>query len=132
MPYVIRDASGRIIRATVRAIQGAENLPYEHPDLLAFLRNNGQDPTKIDDALAELRRTDSDMSRAIEDVVMVLLKKGLLKLTELPKPVQEKMGYRVKLRMTVQDILDQASGQNSATNFANQPVPPNSLWGDKF
>jgi len=120
MPYVLRDASGQIVRATVRAIHGAENLPYEHPDLVAFLRNNHQDPAKVEEALGELRRTDSDMSRAIEDVVMVLLKKGLLKLTELPKAVQEKMGYRVKLRMEIQGILDQASGQNNANNFPTQ------------
>lgn len=112
MPYVIRDASGTISRATVRAIHGAEMLPFDHPDFLAFLKQNGQDPTKIDAALTELRRTDMDMSRIVEDVVMVLLKKNILKMNELPQVVQEKMSYRLKQRMIVQDILDKASSQS--------------------
>lgn len=125
MPYVIRDESGKIIRATVQTVHGAEMLPYNHPDLLSFLKENGQDPKKIDDALDELRRTDPDMSRAIEDVVMVLFKKNILKMSDLPKPVQEKMAYRVKLRVTIQETLDQASSRSDNASFsASARTPP--------
>ncbi len=119
MPYIIRDASGKVTRATVQAIHGAEMVPYNHPDLVAFLQANGQEPTKVEEALSELRRTDAEMSRTVEDVVMVLLKKNILKMSDLPKPVQEKMAYRVKLRITIQETFDQASGQSDNSHFAN-------------
>lgn len=99
-------------------------VPYDHPDLLAFLKNNGQDPAKIDEALGELRRTDVDMSRAIEDVVMALLKKNILKMTDLPKAVQDKMAYRVGLRVRIQETFDQASGQSNDANFAASAFRP--------
>jgi len=125
MPYIKRDAAGKITHATIQGIHGSEMVPYDHPDLIAFLRDNGQDPKKIDEALDELRRTDADMSRAIEDVVMALLKKNILKMTDLPKPVQERMAYRVKLRVMVQEIYDQASGQSDNTSFsASASLPP--------
>lgn len=125
MPYIIRDASGKVTRATVQGIHGAEMVPYDHPDLVAFLQKNGQDQSKIIDALDELRRTDADMSRAIEDVVMALLKKNILKMTDLPKPVQEKMARRVKLRVMIQETYDQASGQSGNTSFAaSAQLPP--------
>ncbi len=112
MPYIVRDSSGKIIRASVQTLPGAQVLPFDHPDLIAFLRDNGQDPARIEEALAELRRTDLDMSRAVEDVVMVLLKKNILKMNDLPKAVQDKMSYRLKLRLAIQDTLEQA-GQRS-------------------
>lgn len=109
MPYVTRDATGKIIKATTRTIPNAEILPYNNPELQEFLKQRGQNPQLIDDALAELRRTDGDMSRAVEDVIMALLKKNILKMTDLPKPVQDRMALRVRLRAQIQDAYDQAS-----------------------
>ena len=109
MPFVIRDSAGQIVKATLRPIPNTENLPYNHPDLQAFLEKRGQNPQVVEDALAELRRTDADMSRAIEDVIMALLKKNILKMTDLPKPVQDRMALRVRLRAQIQDAYDQAS-----------------------
>ncbi|MFA6280449.1 MAG: hypothetical protein WC612_06635 [Bdellovibrionales bacterium] len=113
MPFILRDTSGKVVRASVQSIHGAEMVPYDHPDLTSFLEQNGQDPKKIEEALFELRRTDAEMSRAVEDVVMALLKKSVLKMTDLPKPVQDRMAFRVKLRVMIQDSFDQASGHNS-------------------
>jgi hypothetical protein len=121
MPYVFRDASGAILRASVRPVIGAEMLPYDHPDLVAFLEKHGQSQEKIETSLAELRRTDPEMSRAVEDVIMALLKKNVLKMTDLPKPVQERMALRVKLRVMIQDAYDQASGQSSAAQALSLP-----------
>lgn len=124
MPFITRDASGKIIRATTQPMPGAEAVPYDHPDLVAFVSVNGQDPAKIDEALAELRRTDADMSRAVEDVVMALLKKNVLKMTDLPKAVQEKMARRVKLRVMIQECYDRASGNTG--NAGPLTLPPSS------
>lgn len=113
MPYIVRDDNGKVTRASARQIIGAEGVPYDHPDLVNFLRERGQDPQKVDEALADLRKTDAEMMRAVEDVIMALLKKNILKMTDLPKPVQDRMSMRVKLRVIIQDIYDQASGTSS-------------------
>lgn len=110
MPYVLRDESGKIVRASARTLHGGELLPHSHPDVIAFLQARGQDPKNVEDALGELRKTDGEMARAVEDVIMVLLKKNILKLTDMPKAVQDRMALRVKLRMLIQDAYDQASG----------------------
>lgn len=130
MPYIVRDSSGNVTRATVQALHGAEMVPYNHPDLVAFLEKNGQDPQKIEDTLAELRRTDGEMARAVEDVVMALLKKNVLKMTDLPKPVQDRMAARVKLRMTIQEAFDQASEHNSSSQFAASASAPHHSFDD--
>jgi len=116
MPYILRDAKGKIYRATVQQLHGAEMVPYNHPELEAFLKANGQNPQDIEDSLSELRKTDGEMARAVEDVVMALLKKNVLKMTDLPVPVQDRMAKRVRLRMSIQEALDHASDR-----FANNP-----------
>jgi hypothetical protein len=111
MPYILRDETGKVIKASARALIGAELVPHNHPDVLEFLTSRGQDPQQVEFALGELRRTDNEMARAVEDVVMVLLKKNLLKMTDMPKPVQDRMAFRVKQRMLIQDAYDQASSR---------------------
>jgi hypothetical protein len=110
MPYILRDETGKIYRASARVLVGAELIPHSHPDVVDFLSRRGQNPAHIEDALTELRRTDNEMARAVEDIIMVLLKKNLFKMTELPKAVQDRMAHRVKMRVLIQDIYDQASG----------------------
>jgi hypothetical protein len=110
MPYILRDENGRIAKASARSLHGGELVPHSHPEVVEFLQRHGQNPKLVEEALGELRRTDSEMSRAVEDVIMVLLKKNILKLTDLPKAVQDRMQLRVKMRIQIQDIYDQASG----------------------
>jgi len=114
MPYIHRDENGKITKASARALIGAELLPHNHPEVVAFLKQRGQDPQQVEEALSELRRTDNEMARAIEDVIIVLLKKNLFKMTDLPKPVQDRMNFRVRQRVLIQDIYDQASGSRVA------------------
>ncbi len=110
MPYILRDENGKITRASARMLASGELLPHNHPDVVAFLTSHGQDAKAVEDALSELRRTDNEMARAVEDVIMVLLKKNILKLSDMPKAVQDRMALRVRMRMIIQDVYDQASG----------------------
>jgi hypothetical protein len=111
MPYILRDDKGVIVKASARNLPGGEMLPHNHPEIVAFLKQKGQDPHDVETALNELRRTDGEMARAIEDVIMVLLKKNLFRMTDLPAPVQERMSFRVKQRVLIQDIYDQATAR---------------------
>lgn len=110
MPYILRDETGKLSKISARSIHGAELVPHSHPEVVEFLKTHGQDPKNVEDALGELRRTDAEMSRAVEDVIMALLKKNLLKMSDLPKAVQDRMALRVKMRVMIQEIYDQASG----------------------
>src|SRR5271156_2636909 len=99
MPYITRDERGKIQKASARSVMGGELVPHNHPDVVEFLKTHGQDPKQVEEALNELRRTDAEMSRAVEDVIMALLKKNILKLTDMPKAVQDRMALRVRLRL---------------------------------
>ncbi|MBV8060304.1 MAG: hypothetical protein JO126_08245 [Alphaproteobacteria bacterium] len=110
MPYITRDATGKITRACVRPLVNGEQLPHSHPEVLDFLTARGHNPQVVADALEELRRTDAEMSRAIEDLIMVLMKKNVFRITDLPKPVQDRMSLRMKLRVTIEEAYDKASG----------------------
>jgi hypothetical protein len=113
MPFVLRDTTGKVTKISVRSLVGAESLPHGHPDVVAFLESHGQNPKQVEESLNELRRTDNEMARAVEDIIMVLLKKNLIKLTDMPKAVQDRMQLRVKLRMQIQEAYDQASGNKA-------------------
>jgi len=111
MPYIQRDANGKIIKVSARGLAEGEVVPHNHPEVFAFLRQRGQDPHQVEIALNELRRTDNEMARAVEDVIMILLKKNVIKMTDLPKPVQDRISFRVRQRVMIQDIYDQASAR---------------------
>lgn len=109
MPYVVRDPEGKISKISVRPIPGADMLPHDHADVLSFMKDKGVETKIIAEAISELRRTDTEMSRAVEDVITALLKKNLLKLSDLPKAVQDRIAFRVRMRMQIQETYDRAS-----------------------
>lgn len=109
MPYVVRDPEGKVSKISVRPIPGADMLPHDHADVLSFMQQKGVETKVIAEAISELRRTDTEMSRAVEDVITALLKKNLLKLNDLPKAVQDRIAFRVRMRMQIQETYDRAS-----------------------
>lgn len=114
MPYVFRDATTHAIsKASIRLVPGAEFLPHNHPELIEFMGNRGVDVTLVNTALDELRRTDMDMSRAVEDVITALLKKNILKMSDLPKAVQDRIALRVKMRVQIAEAYDRASSSRA-------------------
>lgn len=112
MPYVVRDPSGKVTKVSARSLPGADILPHDHADVLAFMQARGIPTNQIAEALSELRRTDNEMSRAVEDVITALLKKNILKMTDLPKAVQDRIAFRVRMRLQIQDAYDRASQGN--------------------
>ena len=116
MPYVIRDQNGNITRAAAQEVHGSEYIGFDAPELINFLKTHGQNPDQIDEALSELRRTDTDMSRIIEDVVRALLKKNIIRMGDLPSAVQDKLAYRIKMRVKIEETLDHASHMRQTTD----------------
>jgi hypothetical protein len=98
MPFVSRDPSGRIVAlsdtppADVSSADGGEQLPATHPEVLAFLFGDGDDPQ------ARLFASDLALIRVVEDLVEVLVKKHVITLTDLPAAAQDKLMGRRSLR----------------------------------
>jgi acyl-coenzyme A synthetase/AMP-(fatty) acid ligase len=99
MPYVKRDAAGAI-QAVSRelASEFEEELSTDSAELTAFISAHSAADT--------LTATDQDFVRVLEDVVELLIAKGVILFTELPQSAQDKIMRRQKLRSEVSGKLD--------------------------
>lgn len=96
MPFVKRDSSGAIIALySDQTTDAHEHLPAHDEEVLSFLLSGEADE---EGAKSYLSYTDSDVTRIIEDVVDLLIKKNLIMLTELPLAAQQKLNLRKRLR----------------------------------
>ena len=84
MPFVRRTADGRIESLHRYAVEGAEFLDDEHPDVQAFV---GNDTATRED----FSRLDADFVRVIEDVIDTLIVKNVINITDLPEQAQAKL-----------------------------------------
>jgi len=89
--HVLRDGAGRIVSLSRHPAAGFEPCAADQPDVLAFVRSLA--PQKS--ALAE---SDLALIRALEDLIDVLIRKDVLRLTDLPESVQTKLMSRRRLR----------------------------------
>lgn len=95
MPYVQRDSTGQVVAIFAQPGPGHDELlPAGHPDLAALA---GAD---------EFAHLDADLIRVIEDVVDVLIDRGLLRLTDLPPDAQRKLLARKGARARLREGLD--------------------------
>lgn len=94
MYYVQRNALGHIIRAEKNAYPQAEDfLVEDHPDVLAWLARG-----TIEGRLQQLRQSDMDMIRVLDDLIQVLTSKGVIRITDLPEAALAKLKTRDAVR----------------------------------
>ncbi len=102
MPFVVRDEDGKIAAVHDRAsAEASEELGADDPELL--------------DHLAELERegrlkeslviTDAEMARVTEDLIETLIEKNVIMLTDLPRPAQEKILERRRMREHMSEMI---------------------------
>lgn len=99
MPYVLRTADGLIASLHREppagvAPQQAEQLPADHPEVLAFL-----------DTRAEQQRfasLDAELVRVLEDLIDVLIVRNVIRITDLPPQAQQKLCDRKEFRDRLQ------------------------------
>ena len=97
MPHVLRDTNGRILTVVDRpSAGGTEELAADNPELVSFMSKS---PTSYFDLL----RADLEFIRVIEDLIAVLLKRGVILITDLPEQAQEKLLRRGSLRRQFRD-----------------------------
>ncbi len=95
MPFVRRDADGKVEAILAHPTDGAnEELPHGHPDLLDFL---GISARAIIDADPWIK-ADLSLARVTEDLLSILMERGVISFTDLPVGAQEKIIARQGLR----------------------------------
>jgi hypothetical protein len=94
MPFVRRNADGRVDSLHRSATEATEFLPDEHPDVQAFVGN-------APGASVDFSRLDADFVRVIEDVIDTLIVKNVLNITDLPEQAQAKLFARKSFRERV-------------------------------
>ena len=99
MPFVKRDEQGSVIAVSRVAAEGfEEELRGDAPELALFLSDQ--------QAASSLDATDQDFVRVLEDVVELLIAKGVILFTDLPDSAQEKIMRRQQLRSVMAGELD--------------------------
>ncbi|MDP6804261.1 MAG: hypothetical protein QF902_02875 [Rhodospirillales bacterium] len=97
MPFVRRDQSGKISAAfNQRGEDDLEEVAIDDPELTAHLTES-----MIDFAAArEWMEPDLAIARVTEDLIELLIEKGVFRLTDTPEAAQNKLMQRRGLRKT--------------------------------
>ena len=117
MPYVARGNSGAIIAVFKEENECArEQVSPENSELQAFLGQNKTSATPRDgrdgrDGSAgrsklhqALRQSDADFVRVLDDLVYLLINKGVIVFTDLPREARTKLMLRRRLRDRARDL----------------------------
>jgi hypothetical protein len=83
MPYVIRDADGKIVQVFDQPVTGkAEEVSTDSADYQQYLDDHAAHTAE--ELREQLAASDVGMARLVEDLVDVLINKGIIKFTDLP------------------------------------------------
>lgn len=106
MPYVLRNAEGKIIAVSASETAATREWVDEGShDLNAFLLDMALGKEGVDAGVVRaLGDSDLAMIRVVEDVVDLLIEQNLLRFTDLPVPAQEKLMQRRSLRNNLNSL----------------------------
>lgn len=94
MFYVQRNAQGQLIRVQATAFtQATDTLPADHHEIQAWYANEA-----VEHSLQQLKQSDLDMIRVLDDLIQVLTSKGVIRVTDLPPAAQAKLIDRSQAR----------------------------------
>lgn len=106
MPYVVRDGEGNVRAVFDSPVDGAEEVAPDDPDLGAFINQNAQTGMVLD----EWVQSDLELVRVVEDLVEVLIDKGVFMFNELPGGAQRKLNTR-RGRRKEMDLMESLFGE---------------------
>lgn len=90
MFYVQRDANGCLLRVEAAPFaESQETIAADEHEIQAWFASQS-----VEDSLRQLQQTDADMIRVLEDLIHVLITKGVLRITDLPAAAQHKLVNR--------------------------------------
>jgi hypothetical protein len=91
---VQRDAQGQLIRVEAAAYaEATETLPADHHEIQAWYANEA-----VENSLKQLKQSDFEMIRVLDDLIQVLTSKGVIRVTDLPPAAQAKLMDRTQAR----------------------------------
>ena len=97
MPYVIRDADGKIVQVFEQPVSGeSEQISTESEDYRRYVDDHAAH--SAEELRRQLAASDMGMVRLVEDLVDVLIGKGVIKFTDLPSAAGEKYLERQSAR----------------------------------
>lgn len=97
--YVKRNEDGQIVQASREpSAECREFLPPCAPDLQAFMAEDEEFEA------VDLSKTDLGFIRVLEDLLEVLMDKGVITFTDLPEPAQQKVMERQSLRRRLNSV----------------------------
>ncbi len=105
MPYVVRDEEGTVRAVFDTPVEGSEAVAPDDPDLGEFIHNNAQTGMVLD----EWVESDLALVRVVEDLVEVLVDKGVFMFNELPQGAQKKLNTR-RGRRKEMDLMESLFG----------------------
>ena len=94
MFYVQRDAQGLLLRVETQAFDGMSGeMAADSQEVQDWFANR-----QLESSLQQLQQSDLDMIRVLDDLINVLISKGVLRITDLPEAAQAKLVGRSKAR----------------------------------
>lgn len=101
MHYIERDAEGRIVRIEIVEFDGmTEQTEESTPEISEWLKVNSIRTATIQ----QLQQSDLNMVRVLEDLIEVLMSKGIISITDLPPAAQNKLLSRAQARQTLSGL----------------------------
>jgi len=94
MLYIKRDAWGNLQQVEAAPFEGMDGeLAADSQEAQAWYANQ-----TVETSLLQLQQSDLDMIRVLEDLITVLIRKGVVRITDLPEAAQSKLVGRSKAR----------------------------------
>ncbi len=94
MPFVHKDADGKILAVYTEPVEGAVEVAPNDPALTAFIHQNIPATESADEWI----QSDLGLARVMEDLIQVLIDRKVIMFTDFPPGAQEKLRARRGLR----------------------------------
>ncbi|MFC3396437.1 tryptophan synthase subunit beta [Brenneria rubrifaciens] len=107
MFYVQRDSDGQLLKVDESPFTGMNGeLPDDSVEALVWFKNHDVAIA----SLQQLRQSDLEMVRVLEDLIQVLMQKGLINITDFPPAAQLKLISRTQAREALNGDLNKLIG----------------------
>lgn len=102
MFYVQRDAQGLLVRVEAAPYpESTDMLPADDHEIQAWYANE-----VVETSLNQLKQSDMEMIRVLDDLIQVLTSKGVIRIADLPAAAQAKLMDRTHARVALGGLSD--------------------------
>ncbi len=114
MYYIQRDSQGFLVRvADVPFDEMTGKLAKDSPEAILWRKNQ----EVVLNGLQQLRQSDLDMVRVLEDLIQVLTQKGVISITDFPSAAQLKLISRAQARESLNGGLSKLINDEDEAMF---------------